>query len=218
MLIQYWYCADCLILSPYRKYMAGYVSPNWTDEMLLDLIRREDDRAAFAELYDRYWKVLIDMAGKRGLSIETAEEIVQDVFVDLYLRSKDIEVNSLEAYLRNAVRNQVYKAHRSNQVHENYVHTMTTLGQPQTSTPDQLLEARQLWEQIDHATEKMSAPCREVFMLSRVEQLSNKDIAYKMAISLAMVRKHITKSMNLMRSRFKDYQINIILAILYFMK
>ena len=54
--------------------MARYASPYCTDEILLDLIQRKDDRAAFAELYDRYWKSLIDMAGRRSLSMEAAEK------------------------------------------------------------------------------------------------------------------------------------------------
>lgn len=198
----------------YRN-MAKYASSYWTDEMLLDLIQRKDDRAAFAELYDRYWKFLIDMAGKRTLSIEAAEEIVQDVFVDFFIRRKDIQADSLEAYLRTAVKYQIYKTYRSQQVHESYVNTAIAVGQLSPLRPDTVLETKQLKEDIHRATEKMPVPCREVFLLSRVEQLSNQSIANRLDISLAMVRKHVTKSMNIMRSEFKDYQINLPAVILF---
>lgn len=198
--------------------MARYASPYWTDEMLLDLIQRKDDRAAFAELYDRYWKSLIDMAGRRSVSMETAEETVQDVFVDFFIRRKDIQVDSPEAYLRTAVKYQIYKTYRSQQVRESYINTAIAAGQSPPIRPDAVLETKQLREEIDHATERMPIPCREVFLLSRVEQLSNQDIANKLDISLAMVRKHITKSMNIMRSKFKDYQINLpaVISFIFF--
>lgn len=183
--------------------------------MLLDLIQQNDDRSAFAELYDRYWKTLIDMAGKRSLSIEAAEEIVQDVFVDFFIRRKDIQVVSPEAYLRTAVKYQIYKTYRSQQVHEGYVTNVVAIGQLPPLTPDTVMETKQLREEIYRATERMPVPCREVFLLSRVEQLSNQDIANKLDISLAMVRKHITKAMNIMRSEFKDYQINLPAVILF---
>ncbi|TJZ60010.1 sigma-70 family RNA polymerase sigma factor [Sphingobacterium olei] len=195
--------------------MAKYAS-YCTDEMLLDLIQREDDRAAFAELYDRYWKMLIDMAGKRGLSMESTEEIVQNVFVDLYLRRETIQVNSLEAYLRTAVKYQLYKTYRSQQVHDNYVNSAIYTEQLEPLTPDTVLETKQLQDEISRATEKMSNACRNVFLLSRMDQLSNQDIAYKLGISLAMVRKHITKSMNIIRAQFKGYPINLILACMLF--
>ncbi|GGH29986.1 sigma-70 family RNA polymerase sigma factor [Sphingobacterium alkalisoli] len=195
--------------------MAKYGS-QCTDEMLLDLIQQEDDRTAFAKLYDRYWKMLIDMVGKRGLSMESAEEIVQNVFVDLYLRRKSIKVNSLEAYLRAAVKYQLYKTYRAQQVHNNYVSSAIYTEQTQPLTPDKALETKQLQEEISRTTEKMSSVCRDVFLLSRIDQLSNQDIAYKLGISLSMVRKHITKSMNIMRAQFKGYPINLILACMLF--
>lgn len=195
--------------------MARYASPYWTDEMLLDLIQQKDDRAAFAELYNRYWKTLINMAGKRRLSIEAAEEIVQDVFVDFFIRRKDIKAHCPEAYLRTAVKYQIYKTYRSQQVHESYVNKTIAVGQLSPLRPDTALETKQLREDIYRATEKMPIPCREVFMLSRVEQLSNQDIANKLDISLAMVRKHVTKSMNIMRSEFKDYQIDVLSFVLF---
>lgn len=191
--------------------MAKYKSTVWTDDILLDLVRSEDDRNAFAELYDRYWKPLINMAGKRLPYLQLAEEIVQDVFVDLYIRRKNIRVeSSLEAYLKTATKYQIYKAYRAQLVHEGYVSTMITAGHIQPSKPDTMLEAKQLREEIYQVTEKMPETCRQVFLLSRFEKLSNQEIAKELDISVAMVRKHITKAMNMMRTAFHDHQIDLL--------
>ncbi|MGE8380675.1 MAG: sigma factor-like helix-turn-helix DNA-binding protein, partial [Sphingobacterium sp.] len=61
---------------------------------------------------------------------------------------------------------------------------------------------------------KMPATCKEVFLLSRFEKRSNQDIANELNISVAMVRKHITKSMNIMRSEIKEHQMDIFYLVL----
>lgn len=194
---------------------AKYKSSIWSDEMLLELVTVNDDRIAFAELYDRYWQLLINMAGKRIPSIQVAEEIVQDVFVDFYSRRKDIRIeNSLGAYLKTATKYQIYKTYRTQQVHEAYVNTIIAAGHTRSDTSEDLLEAKQFREEIDQVTGNMSETCRQVFLLSRFEEFSNQDIAQKLNISVAMVRKHITKAMNMMRSRFGEKPIDLLNIIL----
>lgn len=196
--------------------MANYSASAWTDDILLDLIRLEDDRAAFAELYDRYWEPLLNMAGKRVSSVELAEEIVQDVFVSLYIRRQTLTItSSLEAYLKTALKYQVYKVYRAQQIHENYVSAVIDESQIGPILPDVALEHKQLREQIYRASEKMPETCREVFLLSRFEQLSHKEIAEKLNISVAMVKKHITKAMNIIRAEFKDHQLDLLSICLF---
>ncbi|MCT1526124.1 RNA polymerase sigma factor [Sphingobacterium hotanense] len=205
-----------LTLRRFSKSMEKYKLSVWTDEMLLDLVRLEDDRDAFAELYDRYWKPLLNMAGKRIPSMPVVEEIVQDVFADLYIRRKAIRVeSSLEAYLKTATKYQIYKTYRAQQVHETYVSTLIPADQAQPDRPDTILEAKQLREKILRAIETMPETCREVFLLSRFEQLSNRDIAERLDISVAMVRKHITKGMNVMRSEFREHQPDMLSIALF---
>lgn len=196
--------------------MGKYTSKDWTDDILLDLIRLEDDRAAFAELYDRYWNTLIEMAGKRVGSLEAAEEVVQDIFVSLYIRRKELNVpTTLEAYLKTALKYQVYKVYRSQKTHENYLNAVIHSQGISPVMPDHVLEEKQLRERIYQVSAKMPDNCREVFLLSRFEQLSHKDIASKLDISVAMVKKHITTAMNIMRSEFGDHHLNALSVCIF---
>ena len=196
--------------------MGKYTSAEWTDDKLLDLVRLEDDRTAFAELYERYWKVLINAAGKRIQSLEIAEEIVQDVFLSLFVRRKEIKPqSSVEAYLKTAVKFQVFKLYRSQQTHANHLDSIIAENRVAPVTPDAVLEAKQLREQIYKVAEKMPEKCREVFLLSRFEQLSHQDIAARLQISVGTVKKHITKAMQIMRTEFKDHQIDLLSVCLF---
>jgi len=186
-----------------------------TDQELLDLVQLKDNKAAFSELYNRYWEPLINLAGKRTLSLAMAEEIVQDVFVNFYLRRKEIQVShSLSAYLKTAIKFQVFKTYRAQKIQAKYIETVAYSGYAAPIQPDNILEAKQIHAEIFQITEKMPATCKEVFLLSRFEKRSNQDIANELNISVAMVRKHITKSMNIMRSEIKEHQMDIFYLVL----
>ncbi len=182
----------------------------------LFLLIQKDDKAAFSELYNRHWEDLINFAGKRITNLAIAEEIVQDVFVDFYLRRKEIQVktNTL-AYLKTAVKFQVFKVYRSQKVQESYLKSLVNGEYNSPEQPDSLLEAKQTQSTIFQITENMPPTSRQVFVLSRIEKYSNKDIADQLNISIDMVRKHITKSMNIMRSKSNSLKWMFIL-FLYF--
>ncbi|MNG84527.1 RNA polymerase sigma factor [compost metagenome] len=144
-----------------------------------------------------------------------AEEIVQDVFVNFYLRRKEIQLShSLSAYLKTAIKFQVFKTYRAQKIQDKYIETVAYSAYTAPIQPDNILEAKQIHAEIFQITEKMPATCKEVFLLSRFEKRSNQDIADQLNISVAMVRKHITKSMNIMRSEIKEHQMDIFYLVL----
>jgi RNA polymerase sigma-70 factor (ECF subfamily) len=182
---------------------------SYSDSELTDLLK-SGDQAAFAEIYNRYWQVLIDAAYQRLKSVEAAEEVVQDVFVSFFLRRKEINLNStLEAYLKTALKYKVYNVYRSQQVHYNHLGSIIRENHIDPVMPDAVLEAKELKARVRMVADKMPDKCREVFLLSRFEHLSHKDIADRMGISVSTVKKHITKAMNIMRTEFKGHQIDL---------
>lgn len=175
------------------------------DTELLALIRIAD-RSAFEELYNRYWDVLLDTAYRRLGYIELAEEIVQDIFVSLFVRRAHIEIkSSLEGYLKNALKYKIFDVFRSMDVHSKYVNAVLRQEAPCYLTPENDLEAKELSQKIEAVTCKLPEKCREVFLLSRIENMSNKSIAEKLGISISTVEKHIGKAMTIMRRDFSNY-------------
>ncbi|SDE66235.1 RNA polymerase sigma-70 factor, ECF subfamily [Mucilaginibacter pineti] len=191
--------------------MGKYSAASWTDDILLDLIRLEDDRAAFSELYTRYWDILIDAAFKRLKSRESAEELVQDLFVSFFMRRREINPKStLEAYLKTALRNQVFRTFHIQQSHQKDLAGLMTRENIQPFMPDELLEAKELKEKIYLIAEKMPEKCREVFIMSRYEQLSHQDIADKLNISVNTVKRHITKALSILKNEVQGHQVDLI--------
>jgi RNA polymerase sigma-70 factor (family 1) len=186
------------------------------DESELILLLKSGNQAAFAEIYNRYWTILIDTAYQRLKSIEAAEEIVQDVFVSFFLRREQIFLNStLEAYLKTALKYKVYNVYRSQQVHLSHLDAIIKDQKIDPLTPDSVLEIKELQARVRQVADKMPEKCRQVFLLSRFEHLSQQEIADQMGISISTVKKHMTKSLDIMRKEFNEHKTDL-LAICMF--
>ncbi len=187
-----------------------------TEEELLHLIQIDDNRAAFSEIYHRYWKILLDITYQRVKSIDIAEEIVQDLFVSFFLRRKEITLQSnLEAYFKTAIKYKVFKLFRNQKAKASHDQAIReNFSEP--AAPDTLLETKELRQKILTAAEKMPDKCREVFLLSRFEQLSNAEIAERLNISVSTVKKHLTKGIAIMRTELGNPPPEL-LAICFFL-
>jgi RNA polymerase sigma-70 factor (family 1) len=188
------------------------------DEVLFLRTASCEDKDAFAEIYDRYWKLLVSTCYKRLQCIDSAEELVQDIFIDLYLRRHEITLSStLEAYLKTAVKYKVFNFYRAQHTHQNYVNK--TLAQENIGfpTPDKNLQHKQINAAIVDATRYMPEQCKRVFQLSRIEHLPQKSIANELGISLSTVKKHITKANQILREKLgyiKADLLNLILLLI----
>jgi RNA polymerase sigma-70 factor, ECF subfamily len=83
-----------------------------------------------------------------------------------------------------------------------------------TDSSSNLLISNELKEQIDRAMFVLPEKCRDVFRLSRSEQLSYKEIANKLNISIKTVENQIGKALRIMREELKDYLPIVVLTLL----
>ncbi|MBB6499269.1 hypothetical protein [Pedobacter cryoconitis] len=80
----------------------------FSDAMLLNDLRNSN-RPAFEEIYERYWKKIYNDSYKRIKNIELVEELVKDVFVDLWENRKSLKIRSINQFLLIAMRARVFK-------------------------------------------------------------------------------------------------------------
>lgn len=182
------------------------------DASLVSLIK-QDDREAFAILYDQFWKPLLSYASKRLVMPQDAEEVVQEVFVNLWERRHSLDINgSLDAYLHTAVRYRVYNRYRD-YLKAKQFSRVPGLEDVDYSTPAlEMLEYRELEVKVQNALNTLPCRCREAFMLSREEHLPNKIIAKRLGISVNTVEKHIGKALQLLRLKLMDELVIVVLC------
>jgi len=125
------------------------------------------------------------------------EDIVQDIFLDLLERFSGITIKNVKAYLYQAVRFQVaghikklrYRGKRA-EIIENHA-----IG----NNVEEHISSREMQHILDDSISLLPDRCREVFYLSRFEELSNKEIAGKLGISVLTVETHMKKALKSLR-------------------
>lgn len=188
-------------------------------EMLTDALLWESaakgDIKAFESLYRRYWAVLLDEAYRRLKVREDAEEVVQEVFIDLYTRREQIIITrNIAGYLHKAVQFRVYNKIRAYIVQRSYRQLAALRLEDQTADPHSDAEFRELNTAIQKAILRLPEKCRQVFLLSREQGLGYKQIAQQLHISPNTVERHINKALKYLREEFGTVEAEPLLLII----
>jgi RNA polymerase sigma-70 factor (family 1) len=174
------------------------VRPTLSDQEILTLIGH-DDRAAFSELYNRYWQTMYQAAWNVLRDQESCMEVIQEVFVWLWDHRSGLQISSLPAYLRAAVKYKITDILRSNRAREACFVNLDDLDPTNLLFAEDPLELKELKAIISQMSAKLPARARLIFELSRNEQLSNREIAEKLSISEKTVENQITIALKKLR-------------------
>lgn len=160
-----------------------------TDEQLLEYMSN-GNRLAFDELYRRHWLSLYDNAYKRLENRQQAEDIVQEIFIRLWIRRQELAIKKVEAYLHTAVRYKVltyFSRHKeASNFYEPFEATLTD-----TDTPEQHLIAKQSLELIYDYAETLSERKKQIFLLHIKNKLSSREIAEALGITQKSVQNQL---------------------------
>lgn len=175
-----------------------------SDHELVALLK-QSDRAAFTQIYNRYWKRMLAVASHKLHSIEDAEEVVQDIFLMLWNRRLELEIKSeLAGYLAVSVKYRVIKLLDKCYNQHQYINTVIHRSSADNSTQE-WLEFQELSEQLQHALVKLPEKCQLVYRLSRESNLSQKEIAAELNISEKTVEAHIGKAIKVLRAKLNYF-------------
>ncbi|MGA0555558.1 RNA polymerase sigma-70 factor [Larkinella sp. VNQ87] len=163
------------------------------------------DRAAFQAIYRRYWKPLFAVARRKVYSPESAEELIQDLFVDLWERHETVQIDELRTYLFGAVKYKILnhiKALLIRQRYENQKMTVLTDFDCQT---EQWLAYADLQQALEKGMAHLPDKTRQIFRLNRLENQSVRQISASLRIPERTVEYHIMQSLRALRSHLREY-------------
>jgi len=185
-----------------------------SDSSLVNLLKEGEERV-FKEIYLRYWKDIYKTAYVKVHHKELAEELTQNLFVDLWKRRETIHIDSLSSYLFGALKYSIINHYKSQLVKQKYQVHLTAQPRHNTNSTDELVLLRDLSNALDEGIALLPKKTGEVFKLSRIENRSTKEISRALNISEKSVEYHITQSIKAMRFHLKEHLLFIIAVILY---
>jgi len=137
---------------------------------------------------------------------EAAADIVQDVFSKIVDggsdKSNDDNVKILYVATRNASIDHIRTSRRRREIMELIVPEQINGSVP---SPEKILEGRQSLEKLDSILLELGKTSRDIFLLRRVNNMSNSEIAKRYGISISSVEKHIAKAMRHCQNRMSDF-------------
>jgi RNA polymerase sigma-70 factor (family 1) len=174
-------------------------------DLELFALTKQEDLQAFEVMYKRHWPELIDAAYRRLQSRQKAEDIVQEIFISLYNKRTALEFTvSVKAYLNQALKFKVLNEFRSESVRNTYTKSVFFGNSCKNDFANQL-EAKELRLKIERLLAQLPQKCSQVFLLSRNENMTNKEIAMELNISISTVEKHIGKALKALRHELKSH-------------
>lgn len=183
----------------------------WADETLLTSLL-EDDEDAFKQIYKRYAPGLYAAAYNLFRDKPICEDLIQELFADLWIKRKNLNIKSLKPYLYTSVKNRALMAMRSGRTMLNETALEKLIADYAT---DDRLNIRELNDVLNKSIDNLPDKCREIFQLSRNEHLSNKEIAERLNISVKTVENQMTIALRRLREQTIEFFAVIIIAIIF---
>ena len=179
-------------------------SSEFSDEQLLTLLG-QGNKAAFDLIYNRYFDRLTIYLYKVVKDADETKDLVQELFISLWMRQDELHaIESLQRYLFTSAQYLGLKYVKDNVRKNDFLKSLGEFYTPTSSSFVEQLNANQLSSSINNEIEKLPAKMKEVFILSREENLSHKLIAQKLMISDKTVKKQINNALKLFRLKLAE--------------
>ncbi|TXJ24880.1 MAG: RNA polymerase sigma-70 factor [Chitinophagaceae bacterium] len=188
-------------------YPSDYITLD--DGQLVALWQRGEE-GAFKALYKKYFFKLYELAIQKVDDKLEVEELVQDVFVSLWKQKDGLIQSDISGYLFISLRNKIFSHYRKQLSAKRRVKLVNVgFHEPIVHDDGLDLESKELSAILDDHIEQLPPQCKTVFILSRKQQLTNKEIAHQLNISVRSVEQHITKALRYLRGVINEHKLTL---------
>ncbi len=171
-------------------------------------------KEAFEDIFVNYYESLYGYAFTILKNELFAEEIVSDVFYRLWLKKDTIKIDaSLAGYLYKSVYNACMDKIRHNKTREAFKRNFLYRSTENILDAANEINAKDFEKKFYAALLKLPEQCRTVFQLNRMEELSYKDIAIRLGISVKTVEAHMSKALRRLRISLVEFLTALIFLI-----
>lgn len=159
----------------------------------------------FEQLFKAYFRPLHAYAMTLVKDPDIAEEMVQQVFVQLWEKQDELRItDSATAYLYRSVYHRCLNQLKHEKVKAAY-RQHQSLRPVDHASAAQRVQLSELQQQLDIALSGLPEQCRTIFQMSRFEELRYQDIADRLGISVKTVENQVSKALRLLREQLRDY-------------
>jgi RNA polymerase sigma-70 factor (family 1) len=189
-----------------------------TEKEELELLK-DACRQSFEVLYHRYSGKLYNFMMKvsKGDSY-TAEELVQQTFIRVWENRENVNPEkSFISYLCTIAKNMLLNRYEHQTIQFIYEEYIKAKSIDNKNITEEEVDRKLLEEYIEELTDKLPPKRKEIFVLSRKEGLTNKQIAQKLNISESTIETQLSKALSFMKGQLKQHYDHILVILITLM-
>jgi RNA polymerase sigma factor (sigma-70 family) len=177
------------------------------EEDLIQLIR-QNDRIAFDLLYKKYWNRLLHFAFSYVKDGDVCQEIVQELFVQLFTSAHRLKINSsLSAYLFVSIRNRIYNYSRNRALYQKHITLAGKRSIASHNNVEQAINFMDVQNKINDTLGRMHEKYRTVYLLHDKNHFTVKKISEILNRPVNTVEKQLRKAMCMLRDRLRTPEL-----------
>ncbi len=174
-----------------------------TNELVSFSDIRNGSEKAFNKAFELHYTSLCYFADHILHDFDLSRSVVQQVFVDMWVKREKLQVISLKAYLFQSARNAAFDVLKHKKAESKY---LSMLDQSEKGQMTDWIENAELADQINKAIDKLPEKCRQIFILCRFEELKYAEIAERLNISVKTVEMQVSIALKKLKAELSDYQ------------
>ena len=189
-----------------------------SDIEFLDGLKR-NDISAFNSIYRHYSKPLYVYLMQKLKDPDICNDVLQDIFINVWEKREQLIIEtSLKAYLYQAARYKIIDIYRKDVKYQKYLNELAGYIIVDPSTITDRIDHRKKLQEIELAVSQMPERMREIFILSRFEHQTTRDIASKTNLSPQTVKNQISKALRILRVNYMSVDVLFLFASIFFIK
>lgn len=179
-----------------------------TDKELINLLS-EGSKSAFNEIWNRYWEKAFNEAYKRLKDEEQCRDVVQDFFIDLWIRKESLAIDNLGGYINSAIRYKVFKLLAEGEKKIPFYEVFESIATSAVRADNKILD-KELEALANQWLDTLPKKRKAIFILHFGENLSTNEIALKLGIT----QKTVQNQLGLASTSFQNDLLPLILTLI----
>jgi RNA polymerase sigma-70 factor (family 1) len=182
-------------------------------QLLTDL--KNNDFSAFNTIYHKYSKPLYVYLLHKLKDPEVCNDVLQDIFVSFWEKREQLHIDvSIKAYLYQAARYKIIDLYRQDVKYQKYLADLAEFMTIDESVITDRIDNRKKLQEIEHAVNNLPEKMREIFILSRYEHQTTRDIASKTNLSPQTVKNQLSKALRILRINYMSVDVMLFFLLI----
>ena len=155
----------------------------------------------FKSIFNQYYSPIKNFLYYKSGDIDLSEDITQDVFMKLWDKREDVQQETVKSYLYTIANNMLLNKIRHDKVVMSFAEK--NKNQQEEQSPEFSLEEKEFKAELESVIGAMPEKQREVFLMNRIEEMTYKEIADRLELSVKAVEKRMHGALAHIREHIK---------------